>query len=110
MLNTRAVSSFVQFAGGAEEKANPGREGTTTWKETGLPVDVSFFDIRGLMMGENSRKDPGQPWSNNNGIAFGSVDFSWIKWMSKPSIFAVKCLNLYFGQSVLRSLPSLVFS
>jgi hypothetical protein len=33
-LNILAVSSKVQLAGGAEEKTNPGRDGTTTLKDT----------------------------------------------------------------------------
>ena len=80
VLKTRAVPSLVQFAGGADENANPGSDGTTTSNEAGLPVDdVAFLAVKGLMMGANSRNDPGQPWSSSSGIASGSADFSWMK-------------------------------
>jgi hypothetical protein len=36
----RAVSSAVQFAGGAEEKAKPGRDGMMMSKEMGWPFDA----------------------------------------------------------------------
>jgi len=110
VLKTRAVSVLVQFAGGAEENAKPGREGMMTLKETGLfpTSDVVFLEedvvfwavgagvVNGLTTGRNSKNDPGQPWSSSSGMAFSaSADFSWMKWMSRPSIFVVKWLNLW---------------
>lgn len=61
MLNTRAVSSIVQFAGGGDEKVNPGSEGITTWNETGRPFDVLLLSVSLLTIGKNSKNDPGQP-------------------------------------------------
>jgi len=103
VLKTRAVSVLVQFAGGAEENAKPGREGMMTLNETGLFLadDVVFWAVgdgvvNGLTTGRNSKNDPGQPWSSSSGMAFSaSADFSWMKWMSRPSIFVVKWLNLW---------------
>lgn len=45
---------MVQLAGGADEKVNPGREGTTTWKDTFFPDDVLADCVSGLMTGMNS--------------------------------------------------------
>ena len=89
VLYTRAVSSTVQPSGGGEEKMKPGRDGTTTWKETGLPVDVFAFCVRYLMIGANARKEPGQPWLMMSGMASGSDDLSWMKWIVRPSMSAV---------------------
>lgn len=86
VLYTRAVSSSVQFCGGDDENANPGSEGMMMSNETFLPVDVLACWVRSLMMGRNSRNEPGQPWHRSNGIAVGSLDFSWMKWIWRPSI------------------------
>jgi len=61
VLKTRAVSLIVQFAGGADEKAKPGREGTIMSNAIGVPVEVLEFCRRGSITGKNSRNDPGQP-------------------------------------------------
>jgi hypothetical protein len=41
VLKILAVSSTVQSAGGAEEKTKPGRDGTTTLKDTVFPVALT---------------------------------------------------------------------
>lgn len=79
VLKTRAVSSNDQFPGGEVEKAMPGRDGTTTWKETGLSVDVLAFCVNGSMTGRNSMNEPGQPWVKSSGIASGSLEILWTK-------------------------------
>lgn len=89
VLKTRAVSAMVQFTGGAEEKAKPGIEATTTSNETFFPVVVVASLVRSLMTGANSRKEPGQPWTRSRGIASLAFDFSWMKWICSPSITAV---------------------
>lgn len=61
VLKTRVVSSMVQLRGGELEKANPGRDGMTTWNDTGLPEEVEAGLFSGSIMGRNSIKDPGQP-------------------------------------------------
>lgn len=72
----RAVSSSVQSPGAVLEIAMPGRDGTTTLKETDLFDDVLAFCVRGSMIGRNSMNEPGQPWVKSKGIAFGS----WETW------------------------------
>ena len=57
----RAVSSKVQFAGGAEENAKPGRDGTTTSNDTDLPVAVLAVCVSSFITAVSSRKEPGQP-------------------------------------------------
>lgn len=74
VLKTRAVSANVQFPGGKVEKATPGRDGTTTWKETGFCVDVLAFCVNGSITGRNSMNEPGQPWVKSNEIASGSLE------------------------------------
>jgi hypothetical protein len=91
---TRAVSSTVQLAGGAEEKAKPGSEGMMTSNETEVPSDSVTFCVRFLTKGRNSRNEPGQPWKRTSGMAFASLDFSWTKWRSRPSIVVLKCWKL----------------
>jgi len=81
-LKTLAVSSRVQLAGGALENAKPGREGITTSKATTelwffLPDVLHVFVVRESMIGMNSAKDPGHPWTRSKGIAFGALDFWW---------------------------------
>ena len=34
----------------------------------------------------NSSTEPGQPWESRSGVASGSGDRMWRKWMSDPSI------------------------
>jgi len=89
VLKTRPVSSTVQFAGGAEEKVNPGKEATTTWYETLFPVRVLDFCVKGEITGINSPKEPGQPWRSNRGMAPFDGDFSCMKWMLSSSIVTV---------------------
>ena len=35
--------------------------------------------------------EPGQPWVMTSGNAFSWRDFTWMKWMSTPSIWVVNC-------------------
>lgn len=89
VLKTRAVSATVQFSGGTEENAKPGREATTTSNETFLPAVVVASFVSSLMTGANSKKEPGQPWTSSSGMASLAADLSWIKWIFSPSITAV---------------------
>ncbi len=34
--------------------------------------------------------EPGHPWVMIIGSAFGCFDFTWMKWMSTPSMFVTK--------------------
>jgi hypothetical protein len=92
---TRAVSSTVQLAGGAEGNAKPGREGIITSNATAVPSERVEFFVRFVTMGRNSRKEPGQPWKRTSGIAPGMLDLSWIKWISSPSIVVLNWSKLY---------------
>lgn len=94
----RAVSSAVQFAGVAEEKAKPGSEGMMMSKETVWPADFVAAWVRFATRGRNSRKEPGQPWKRMRGIAPDCSDFSWMKWMVWFSIVVVKWWKLLVGQ------------
>jgi hypothetical protein len=84
------VSSIVQFFGSGDENANPGREGTITSNETNSPFESSELCVKASMIGTNSRNDPGQPWLRIRGMAFGDLDFAWIKCIVIFSISAVK--------------------
>jgi hypothetical protein len=66
VLNILAVSSTVQFAGGAEEKTKPGRDGTTTLKDTVFPVALTEGWVNGSITGRNSWKDPMQIFNRFN--------------------------------------------
>jgi hypothetical protein len=72
----RAVSSTVQFAGGASENAKPGSEGMIISKETVVPSGSEKRWVSSFTKGRNSRNDPGQPWKRTSGIVFVSLDFS----------------------------------
>jgi hypothetical protein len=54
VLKILAVSSVVQLAGGAEENMKPGREGTTTLKDTFFPLAFNDGWINGWITGRNS--------------------------------------------------------
>ena len=42
-------------------------------------------------MSSSSMTEPGQPWVMTSGNAFSCGDFTWMKWMSTPSISVVNC-------------------
>jgi hypothetical protein len=54
VLKILAVSSVVQLAGGAEENMKPGREGTTTLKDTFFPLAFNDGWVNGWITGRNS--------------------------------------------------------
>jgi hypothetical protein len=35
--------------------------------------------------------EPGQPCVTTSGSAFGWRDLTWMKWMSRPSMFVMNC-------------------
>ena len=43
------------------------------------------------MVSSSSMTEPGQPWVMISGNAFSCADFTWMKWMSTPSISVVNC-------------------
>ncbi len=46
--------------------------------------------------------EPGQPWVMITGRAFGCLDFTWMKWMSSPSISVMNCGRAFSLASHLR--------
>jgi hypothetical protein len=53
---------------------------------------VSAFTSRsGSMIFSCSMTEPGQPWVTIIGSAFWCFDFTWMKWISSPSICVMKC-------------------
>ena len=43
------------------------------------------------MVSSSSITEPGQPCVMISGSAFSCCDFTWMKWMSTPSISVVNC-------------------
>ena len=54
------------------------------------------------MMSSISITEPGQPWVMISGSAFSWRDFTWMKWMSRPSIFVLNCGSAFSLASTLR--------
>jgi hypothetical protein len=50
--------------------------------------------------------EPGQPWVMISGSASACGDFTWIKWMSTPSIPVMNCGSAFSFASHLRQLYS----
>jgi hypothetical protein len=71
------------------EKANPGREGTTTWKASVASAPCVRGSLSGATRSRYSRKVLGQPWVRINGMASGSGERTCRKWMFCPSIVVV---------------------
>ncbi len=46
--------------------------------------------------------EPGQPWVMISGSASSCRDFTWMKWMSTPSISVVNCGSAFSFASALR--------
>ena len=46
--------------------------------------------------------EPGQPCVMISGSAFSCGDFTWMKWMSSPSISVVNCGSAFSFASTLR--------
>jgi hypothetical protein len=61
---------------------------------------------RGSASGEairvNSAIDPGQPWVMISGVASGSGERTWAKWMLAPSIVVVNCGHSFSRASAAR--------
>ena len=74
-------------------KPKPGSDGQTTWKaSSGLPP-CATGSVSGPMTLKNSTTDPGQPCVKTSGVAVGSGERTWMKWMSRPSTVAMNCGN-----------------
>jgi hypothetical protein len=54
------------------------------------------------MVSSNSITEPGQPWVMIRGNASSRRDFTWMKWMSCPSISVLNCGSAFSLASDLR--------
>ena len=43
--------------------------------------------------------DPGHPWVITSGNAFSCCDFTWMKWMSSPSMRVLNCGSAFIRAS-----------
>src|SRR5262245_28207670 len=63
-------SEFQPRPAGLSEKANPGKDGATTWKASSARPPWAFGFVKGSMTLRNSSTDPGQPCVMRIGSAF----------------------------------------
>ena len=54
------------------------------------------------MIFSSSIMEPGQPWVTTIGSALGSFDFTWMKWMSTPSILVMNIGSAFSRASTSR--------
>ena len=55
------------------------------------PPPCAVGSVRGPSVSSSSITEPGQPWVMISGSAFSCSDWTWMKWMSTPSISVVNC-------------------
>ena len=60
------------------------------------------------MVSSSSMTEPGQPCVMINGNAFSCADFTWMKWMSSPSISVLNCGSAFSRASHRRQSYSVV--
>ncbi len=60
------------------------------------------------MVSSSSTIEPGQPCVMTNGNAFSCADFTWMKWMSSPSILVLNCGSAFSRASHRRQSYSVV--
>lgn len=83
--------TFHPVCVGFWENPNPGSDGMTTSNESAASPPNDTGSVSGPISFSNSTIDPGQPCVSSNGIAWGSRDLTWMKWMSSPSISVRNC-------------------
>ena len=71
---------------GFSENPNPGRDGTTTSKESSTSPPNATGSVSGPISLRNSTIGHGHPCVKIRGIASGFLDLTWMKWISSPSI------------------------
>ena len=62
----------------------------TTSNASAAVPPCAVGSVSGPMIFNCSMIDPGQPWVTITGKAFGCFDFTWMKWMSSPSMLVTK--------------------
>jgi hypothetical protein len=76
---------------GLPEKPYPGIDGITRWNASASVPPCAVGFVSGSMIFSCSMTEPGQPWVTIIGSAFWCFDFTWMKWISRPSICVMKC-------------------
>ena len=62
----------------------------TTSNASAAVPPCAVGSVSGPMTFSCSMIEPGQPWVMITGSAFGCFDFTWMKWMSSPSMLVMK--------------------
>ncbi len=73
------------------ENAYPGSDGSTTSNASAASPPCATGSVSGPMTARNSTNEPGHPCVITIGLASGSGDRAWTKWIRSPSISVTKC-------------------
>ena len=76
---------------GSAENPYPGIDGSTTWNASSARPPCAAGSVSGPTVSSSSITEPGQPWVMISGTASSYDDFTWMKWMSSPSISVLNC-------------------
>ena len=71
---------------GSPDRPYPGRDGSTSSNASSGRPPCADGSVRGPTVSSSSMTEPGQPCVMIRGSASECGDFTWIKWMSTPSI------------------------
>ena len=93
---------FQPISVGLPEKPYPGSEGITRWKASASVPPCAVGSVSGSMIFSCSITDPGHPCVTIIGSAFSCFDFTWMKWISRPSISVMKFGYEFSRASTLR--------
>ena len=64
--------------------------GITTWKASDALPPCAVGSVSRSTIFICSMNEPGQPWETTSGSASSCLERTWTKWMSSPSISAMK--------------------
>ena len=89
---------------GSAEKPKPGSDGSTRSNASPAEPPCAAGSVSGPMTPSNSITEPGHPCVMINGRALECGDFTWMKWMSTPSISILNCGSAFSLASHVRQL------
>ena len=87
---------------GSAEKPKPGRDGSTRSKASLAVPPCAVGSVSGPTVSSSSSTEPGHPCVMISGRASECGDFTWMKWMSTPSISVLNCGSAFSFASHLR--------
>ncbi len=83
-------------------------DGNTRWNASSALPPCAVGSVRGPIVSSSSTTEPGQPCVITNGSASSWADFTWMKWISTPSITVLNCGSALRRASHLRQSYSVV--